>query len=740
MGTKAFTHTSIENTLSNSELQAQLSAARQNNHRLPVIVFESAQLVQQLPKTLHCTTPIWLISDRSDWEQQLSGSWQQCSWKQAPKLLGQTIHGLILDVSNDIPADALGQVTGALKGGGLLVLICPKERQYAEASPFLKRAMHLMSDLIVWSPDTKAQPVHIGADNTQGFDTEDLAPHTIFANQDQQLTVEAIQRVHTGHRRRPLVLTADRGRGKSAALGIAAAQLMLAAEEGIRIIATGPSLKAANTLFEHAQRLAPAEAHCKKGHITFSSNSGSGIKKSELLFMAPDELAQNPQQAGLVLVDEAATLPAPLLTRLLKQQSRIVFASTIHGYEGTGRGFAIRFRKTLDTVTPKWRQFTLELPIRWSAEDPLESRLNNLLLLDAEPASSDELSRELNVPTDHSRYKYQCLTGQQLSQKPDLLRQLFGLLVHAHYQTSPDDLRQLLDRTDLTISLVTDSTTKGPVILATALVSHEGGFDKKLAEQIWLGKRRPKGHLLPQTLATHAGHKQAALLRFARVMRIAVHPDLQQQGLGKSLIKTLSETCKQAGFDCLGSSFGATEDLLAFWSTVQMTPVHMGSTRNNASGCHSVVVCHPLSPTGEVFYQQARTRFQKALPHHAAHSLKNLEADILLALMQYHADDKILQTAPTLPTLMSRETEVLHAFADGYLRSDTCLPELTTMAKHLLPRFSHLLCKQERQLLVSLLLQCHNWTDVVQRCQYQGKKMAEQALRLSTKTLQRAQG
>ena len=90
--------------------------------------------------------------------------------------------------------------------------------------------------------------------------------------------------------------------------------------------------------------------------------------------MVPSELVDELPNASCVLVDEAAALPIPLLRRLLARYSRIVFATTVHGYEGTGRGFAIRFRAHLDDRAPDWRQLKMTTPIRWAPGSPSNRR------------------------------------------------------------------------------------------------------------------------------------------------------------------------------------------------------------------------------------------------------------------------------------------------------------------------------------------------------------------------------
>ena len=55
--------------------------------------------------------------------------------------------------------------------------------------------------------------------------------------QDQNDVIEQIKKVASGHRKRPLVLTADRGRGKTAALGIILAQLVQETPRNILVTA-----------------------------------------------------------------------------------------------------------------------------------------------------------------------------------------------------------------------------------------------------------------------------------------------------------------------------------------------------------------------------------------------------------------------------------------------------------------------------------------------------------------------
>jgi tRNA(Met) cytidine acetyltransferase len=444
------------------------------------------------------------------------------------------------------------------------------------------------------------------------------------------------------------------------------------------------------------------------------------LGEARLEFVAPDELALSPQAADLVMVDEAAAIPAPLLERLLSRYARIAFATTVHGYEGAGRGFALRFHQVLDRRTPQWRAIRLETPIRWAPGDPVERFSFRALMLDTQPAAEAIATQAL---AQHCVFER--LDRDKLVDDETTLSELFALLVLAHYQTRPADLRHLLDGPNLAVYVL---RYRGHII-ATALVAEEGDLDDNIGAKIYQGRRRVRGHLLPQTLAAHVGLEQAPALRAARIIRIAVHPAAQRKGLGTRLLNTIAEQILDQGLDYLGSSFGATVELLRFWHQSSFLPVRLGISRGANSGAHSVVVLHPLSTAGKALYATARQRFLDHFPQQLSDPLRALDPELAAMLLQ--------TPSPSIPELDPQDWRdvVTFAFAlRGYEVSLTPIWKLTCTALAD-PKGADLLDAPQREALIIKVLQKKNWNEAATTMGLPGRAAVVKLLRRAVQPL-----
>jgi tRNA(Met) cytidine acetyltransferase len=126
--------------------------------------------------------------------------------------------------------------------------------------------------------------------------------------------------------------------------------------------------------------------------------------------------------------------------------------------------------------------------------------------------------------------------------------------------------------------------------LAVALLIEEGSLDAEMAEEIAAGRRRPRGHLLVQSLAVHLQQPQFLQQRVSRVVRIAVHTQYQSQGLGSQLLQAILQEQKKCGVCAVGSSFSAAPDVLRFWQKNGFDLLRIGHRRQAASAEPSALV------------------------------------------------------------------------------------------------------------------------------------------------------
>ena len=631
--------------------------------------------------------------------------------RQSKQWLGRELDFLVYDAHCGFDVDAFGAITGTLRAGGLMILLVPELSQWAffndpehkriQVYPqnqqevtgyYLQRLAQQVSSSnaasVLCETGAYRESVWPGASHTENNILEPCR------TSQQSEAVAAVHKVVRGHRRRPLVLTADRGRGKSAALGIASGQLF---NEGIgSIIITAPSKVSAEVIFQHARN------NCDLDQTELDHR---------LVFISPDELIKHSPDTDLLLVDEAAAIPTPLLQTILTRYARIVFASTVHGYEGTGRGFAIRFRKILDKKTPQWRHMQIQQPIRWNVNDPLEAFVFKALLLNAAPvntSSLSELSRE--------DYEYRRISSEQLISNESLLNELFGLLVLAHYQTRPFDLRHLLDGGNIEVS----GLFQQGHLVATVLAAKEGEIEQSLVEPIWRGQRRVRGHLLPQSLSNHVGIADAVTLKGLRIIRIAVHPERQYQGLGRRLLSEIKRQAVNDCYDYLGTSFGATESLLRFWHHCQFKPVRVGITREAASGTHSVMMLQGLSILGQSLQIEAQERFREQFHWLLMDGLDDVEADIVTLMLRQSG------YAQTYQQSVFEQRDLL-SYIEGQRQYDCCMASVKAWTMRWLANYS--VTSEQQRLLVTKVLQNKDWKCVAESLQLSGRKQVQQRLR-----------
>lgn len=623
--------------------------------------------------------------------------------KKAHQVLGQTYDVVVFNGRSGFDVDALGAVSGTIRGGGQLCLLMPSFAHWSTyADPVrtrftafgysetdikprwfshLQRSIAESTGVLMLDQTGVVRGRLPRLQREPETDTELNDADCVTS--DQVDAVEAVIRAATGQRRKPAILISDRGRGKSAALGIAAARLLRQGRG--RIVVTGPQRETVTTLLDHAARLLP-EARQSKNRLRWCNSS--------IEFLAPDRISDRTADDTMVMIDEAAAIPLPLLTAVVKNSSRLALATTVHGYEGTGRGFELRFGPLLSSQMRGERRVTLITPVRWAAGDPLERFIFRALMLDAGATTSADR------PIDPTRgFHTERLDRHALVQNRNRLDQLFGLLVASHYRTRPSDLRYLLDAPGVSVYGVCCQSA----IVGAALVVREGGLAADLARDVIRGRRRPRGHLLPVSIGTHLGIETAPQLTYQRIVRIAVRPELRRQGLGSRLINCIAKDAHQTGHDCLGVSFAADLELVDFWSKAAMQPIRLGVTQGKSSGANALLMLTGLTTAGEYLTRRAAHLFSRRLPDQLADPLRKADPSLVLCLLNKGLKAK----SPDPDELLTAS-----AFAAGQRGYAECVAELVTVSYHLLT--DQLAGPQDKTgalCLVLKVLQKRSWAD-----------------------------
>ena len=150
------------------------------------------------------------------------------------------------------------------------------------------------------------------------------------------------------------------------------------------------------------------------------------------------------------------------------------------------------------------------------------------MLLDAAPATLRSQNRE----TVAQEAQVERVEREKLQEEE--LKKLYGLLRIGHYKTKPSDLETFLDAKGIIwLSLKSADQHVGLTISGI----EEPVEDSAKAEELWLGRRQVPQNLSAQILSRDAGILEASQLRFVRMMRWCLHPELRGYGLGEQLLE-----------------------------------------------------------------------------------------------------------------------------------------------------------------------------------------------------------
>ncbi|KAJ4324459.1 N-acetyltransferase 10 [Fusarium piperis] len=380
--------------------------------------------------------------------------------------------------------------------------------------------------------------------------------------------------------RSTVALTAARGRGKSAALGVAVAAAVAYGYSNIFI--TSPSPENLKTLFEFVFKGFDALGYADHADYSIIQSTNPDFNKAivrvnihrqhrqTIQYIRPQD-AHVLGQAELVVIDEAAAIPLPLVRKLMGPYL-VFMASTINGYEGTGRSLSLKLIKQLreqsrsasstgegtelaDRSTGraskeefqagrKLREITLSEPIRYAQGDAVEKWLNTLLCLDATlPKAKSNINgcpdptqcQLLNVNRDT------LFSFHPVSEK--FLQQMVALYVASHYKNSPDDLQLMSDAPAhelfVLVPPVSEDSTRLPEPLCVIQVSLEGKISRQSVLNSLSRGQRPSGDLIPWLVSQQFQDEDFASLSGARVVRIATNPEYISMGYGTKALELL---------------------------------------------------------------------------------------------------------------------------------------------------------------------------------------------------------
>jgi tRNA(Met) cytidine acetyltransferase len=608
--------------------------------------------------------------------------------------LGETFDFLILDAVDDFRPNYISALVDSVRGGGFIILysdtlekdklfknsLIRKDRlvyNYFEER-FLRHVkshqgvfLFIDGELKHYSPpstDAIKSP-YLTENNGDGISSLCKSDDQLKALKELDFVLESGKRI--------LALTAPRGRGKSAVVGLFLSKIM--EKGGYSITITSPSYNSSSEIFNflikglNFLRIKYRINKSRSGKILSIHTLNSSAK-----WLAPD-LAKD-AEGDIIVADEAAAIGLETLDYIIRKWDKIIFISTIHGYEGTGKAF-LKYLQRLKEQG-KFKHITLEFPIRYAKGDPIERFIYDVMLLDAEP--------KVKV-VEGTFYE---VNREELFKNEGKLRQLYGILLTAHYRNSPDDLMLLGDLYHEKVFSLDD--------IAVAQVIEEGGLTEGEINSILNGGGF-SGHLIPYKLIKYERETEIAKHNGWRIMRIAVLPELQDKGYGSKLLENIIKTAEKEGIDWIGSSFVAEYRVINFWLKNGFIPVHLSSVKNEGLNGYSIVVLRALNRELEdVVFELSNYLKEKIL--RTSHQIYfNVNPLLLAKILRGIRSEQISNQIP------EKYKEKIEAYLSGILEYNSVADAIHYLTSEYFRSGKYLLEEIEEAVLIGRVLQGKSW-------------------------------
>ncbi|KAI5149336.1 N-acetyltransferase 10 [Enteropsectra breve] len=599
------------------------------------------------------------------------------AYKEYTKVLGKSCDFLILDEISFLTANALSATAGTVSQGRAIVFMGENTKQQSLVSDapslFFQRIFKFLAfcPFAFFLPSTGEQPFseniivdYVPNENSSKEqsnaairpDSGCIYINFGITNDQRQIIQKSIDLAKRKEKTLHCIIS-ERGRGKSALLGIMIAYMIVHTNGSIAVAAAHVSQ--IQVLFEMAIKVLNKLEYTENTNFSIKyQKQGDKRYITQICMLQTGNTAQYtcntskfPVNTQFVVIDEAASLDAESLKCFLEHRN-ILMATTQGGYEGTGR----ILRKNLETMRTNNTKNTLVEysqmceAIRYSSNDAVEKWLDRMLFLTPQLASFHQIS---SISGCKLQFVNKSLLFDCSEESENVLKSIMGIMGSAHYRNNPDDLQNYAELENSHFCVLLSEDDKN--ILAVAQLSFEG----QINEHDTLSRT---GNAIPWVLYENYRTKYFVETLGVRIVRIAVHPEYSSQGLGTLLLKNLilafknskheeaptpytqvngnlllenASECRLPCVKWIGVSFGANGQLLRFWKKNDFIPVGIKQTTSKTTGEFSLVMLKAVGSNEECqrTIEGIHTHFIDRFTELMNYSFKDLEPTVCLSLL-----------------------------------------------------------------------------------------------------------